>query len=473
MAARQTTWLNTTDFKRAKSVKKSRTDSYSSPPALERSLTQIKAMLLDAGARKIYAKALAHNDNSKNQIYLGGNFSSLNIIPTLGFEIFESSSGKGRLRQGEKLIQAKINFTWIDPYGEKHPAPGTKLILYPQYPEIRLSGYLQGSSINASEWMDPTKQGRSSGRYLLIGVCPDGACLGYLATPTSPASNELRGSLRNDTQLLTEIPITNDSRVSHRTKLLEELKKVHLASPIFSQKLDAHGIKAPYKAANGAGYTLEAELGISPNGYATPDYDGWEIKAHSESPVTLMTPEPNGGLYQREGVDTFVRRYGYADKRGRADRLNFGGIHRINEPQRLTGLTMHITGYINNSNTAKADGGIVLVDADDNIAAEWTFTKLLEHWNRKHAKAAYVPYTSKNTDESILYSYGDHVHLGEGTDFIRLLRAFSSGKAFYDPGIKLVGMSQENPNIKRRNQFRMKFESLSILYEKWEKVDLC
>ncbi|WP_425294886.1 MvaI/BcnI family restriction endonuclease [Neomesorhizobium albiziae] len=44
---------------------------------------------------------------------------------------------------------------------------------------------------------------------------------------------------------------------------------------------------------------------MSPNGYAEPDFVGWEVKQYgvnnftayrAESPVTLMTPEPTGGF---------------------------------------------------------------------------------------------------------------------------------------------------------------------------------
>ena len=33
------------------------------------------------GAVRFYAKRLAPNDNSKNQVYLGGGFGALNVIP--------------------------------------------------------------------------------------------------------------------------------------------------------------------------------------------------------------------------------------------------------------------------------------------------------------------------------------------------------------------------------------------------------
>lgn len=451
-------------------MKKSGIDSYGSALAREKSLKAIKELLFDAGARKLYIKRLAPNDNSKNQIYLGGDFSSLNIIPVKSLEVFTSSSGKDRLKQGEKLIRGEIKFIWIDPTGQQHDAPGAKLILYPQYPEVRFSGYLKGSSISASEWMDVNKQGRSHGRYLLIGICHDGTCVGYLVTPDSAAEKEL-SSLYSGKEIapLTEISISG-ALPDHRKTLIAELKRIHLASPISGKKLNKSGVPTPYKAVNGAGYTLEAELGISPNGYAEPDFNGWEIKAHSGSVVTLMTPEPNAGLYQTEGIDKFVRSYGYPDRNGVPNRLNFGGVHKVGDRHPLTGLTLSISGYQADSKKIDADGGIILIDDNDNIAAEWHFTKILEHWNRKHAKAAYVPYDAIKDVNSTSYNYADHASLGEGTDFYKLLAAFSSGNAYYDPGIKLVDAHTPHPKIKRRNQFRMRFSKIGDLYESWETV---
>ena len=85
------------------------------------------------------------------------------------------------------------------------------------------------------------------------------------------------------------------------------------------------------------GSTLEAELGVAANSVVGPDFLGYEVKQYkvrnfsrpsSGGPITLMTPEPTGGLYRDEGVEAFVRIYGYPDRSGRPDRINFGGVHR-------------------------------------------------------------------------------------------------------------------------------------------------
>lgn len=451
---------------------KQQADSYGSETAKTRSLASVKAMLHDKGARQLHVKSLSPNDNSKNQIYLGSDFSALNIIPLQKLTVFESSSGKNSLRPGKKLIRGSIRFRWLDAEGQLHDAPQAKLVLYPQYPEVRFSGYLQGSTIKASGWMDVSKQGRAQGRYLLFGICPDGTCLGYLAVPGSAVAKELSVMPDAEDSLLTEIPLDVTGSRSHRDRLLAELRRIHLASPIDGKKLDrVSGQARPYKAANGAGYTLEAELGIFPNGNAEPDFDGWEIKAHSGTVLTLMTPEPDSGLYQTEGVGKFIRKHGYKDRKGQPDRLNFGGIHETGKRQSLTGLTLRLDGHEAGSRKFASDGGIVLLDDNDNIAAGWTFTKLLEHWNRKHARAAYVPCSSVKLADATCYRFADKVSLGEGTDFLKLLQAFASGAVWYDPGIKMEQASS-SPRIKRRNQFRMHVANLHKMYEKWETVSL-
>lgn len=450
-----------------------RIDTFGTQAARETTLASLQQIFSLLGVHKLYVKRLAHNDNSKNQIYLGGDFSALNIVPVSAFEAFQSSSTKDSPGSGKLLIRGALKFYWIDHSGLIYPAPNAKLILYPQYPEVRLSGYLQGSDVNASEWMDPYKKGRSEGRFLLLGIHPDGSCYAHLSVPGSAISKELDSVIGNGEKVLNEVPVGPAIGQASKARLLSELGRIHLASPIAGKKFDKKtGVSKPYKAANGGGYTLEAELGIAPNGHAEPDFEGWEVKAYSGTVVTLMTPEPDGGIYQDSGVEAFVRRYGYADRKGREDRMNFGGIHKVGTQCTLTGLKMSILGFSAGSKSIEPEGRICLVDEKDNVAAEWTFTKLLGHWNKKHAQAAYIPYEKVDLYGSTGYFYEDEIFLGEGTDFIRLLEAFSANAVFYDPGIKLVAASTNNPTIKRRSQFRIRANALGSLYEAWELVSL-
>ena len=127
-------------------------------------------------------------------------------------------------------------------------------------------------------------------------------------------------------------------------ELMRELCILHHKGWVPSTRLDRNGILVPCNASNCNGNTLESLLGIRSNGYSQPDFRGWEIKARQvtnadrpgASVVTLFTPEPTSGVYMTEGVAEFLRRYGYPDTQGRDDRLNFGGIYRINSAAHST-----------------------------------------------------------------------------------------------------------------------------------------
>src|SRR5205814_9554152 len=89
----------------------------------------------------------------------------------------------------------------------------------------------------------------------------------------------------------------------------------------------------------------------------------------------------------------------------------------------------------------KTDGFIGLIDNTDNIAASWSFSSLLKHWNRKHANACFVPSKNRKSQEYLFskqqYCYGNNIMLGVGTDFSLMLKQISNGNLYYDPGIKL------------------------------------
>ena len=112
------------------------------------SLAQLLDLMRHHGAIRIYAKKLAPNDNSKNQVYLGGDFSALNIIPH-GEIYSDDAEVAGAVRDRAK---APVDFYWIDEAG-RHQAPNTGLILYPKYPEVRMSGFLLGCKATPSAIM--------------------------------------------------------------------------------------------------------------------------------------------------------------------------------------------------------------------------------------------------------------------------------------------------------------------------------
>lgn len=185
-----------------------------------------------------------------------------------------------------------------------------------------------------------------------------------------------------------------------------------------------------------------------------------------------MTPEPTGGYYVKTGVREFVEKFGYKDKLGRPDRMNFGGIHKAGVIHNTTQLTLTVQGFDQaTGKITNSDGCIALIGENEIEAASWSFTSLLKHWNRKHAKASYVP--SKSKEKPVRqYSYGNVVSLGTGTDFTLFLKQMSLGNIYYDPGIKLENISTAHPSVKRRSQFRIKSLYLPELYRNNEIVDL-
>jgi hypothetical protein len=259
---------------------------------------------------------------------------------------------------------------------------------------------------------------------------------------------------------------------------LARLREISEKGWIEAKRLQKNGSTVICKGQNCGGYTLEAELGISPNSVSEPDFMGWEVKQHGVGnfknlssrllkdgkAITLMTPEPSAGYYRDKGVISFIRKYGYADKRGRTDRMNFGGIHKVGMKNRGTGLTLTIVGYDKaKGKILDANGGIVLISSTYEEAAIWNFADLMAHWNRKHALAVYVP-SKRESSLPLRYAYGSVVRLGEGTDFLRFLRTVAEGLVYYDPGLKVENLSTA-PKEKRRNQFRVKSRDIPALYE--------
>lgn len=224
---------------------------------------------------------------------------------------------------------------------------------------------------------------------------------------------------------------------------------------------------------------MEAELGISPNGYSEPDFMGWEIKQFGvkkfenikSSIITLMTPEPTDGFYKTKGTEYFIRTYGYPDKLGRPDRMNFGGIHKSGIRHDTTNLELRLVGFDSESGKIRSTNGrIALIDKNENEAAAWSYSSMLLHWNRKHDKACYIPSLSETTGDR-KYKYGNNVILGTGTDFQLFLQEMFKGNIYYDPGIKLENMSTK-PSMKKRSQFRIKSQFLPNLYKINEIVDV-
>lgn len=424
--------------------------------------------LADLGSTRFLAKQLAPNDNSKNQIYIGGSFDVLHKIPH-GPLATDSSATANSQRERTK---ASIDFHWLTEEGPK-PAPSAQLILYPRYPEVRISGLLKGAR-NAPNDLVASRQ---PGRVLLLGISPGGTVFAFICDSSHPFARQLEDLESDDDgpPLFDVSSLVDANGRNTEERLLQELGRIHSSGWIDGQKLDQTGASKPYQAPNGGGYTLEAELGVLPNSKSEPDYLGWEVKqfgvksivdGRPKNPVTLMTPEPDGGLYTSEGFEAFIRKFGYADKLGRPDRLNFGGVYRVGATAHPdTTLQLAVTGFDPASGSVIDFGGgsICLVNPSGTVAASWSFEKLLDAWRSKHAQAVYVP--CERHKEQNAFRFGATVKLGIGTSFSKYLSAVASGHLYLDPGMKFISTTGEK---KRRSQFRVRHPDLPSLYHSWQ-----
>jgi hypothetical protein len=429
------------------------------------SFRDLEARLAALGCRRIYFKRLAENDNSKQQIYLGGSFEVLTLLP-FG-EVRSDSSAK------RPNFKAPVYLFWIDANGAAERAPGAQLILYPKYPEVRLSGFLAGcSTAPASDLrhlgaLDRAHNNGPDGRVLFFGVDDSSRIFAYLAKRSSALAREVEEGVERNLATPKGVLWEFHQRGNSRDRLLERLAEIRKAGWHSGMRLNSRGALIPYAAQNGGGYTLEALFGITPNARSEPDFEGWELKAYSRDKITLMTPEPDGGYYALAGVERFVRKYGVSLDR---DRMYFRGLHRFGVQCPATNMTLCLAGF--NATSGKmegVEGGIELRDERGELGAKWSFSRLIEHWGRKHAAAAFVRYEAR-TVPSRAYKYLSPVLLGEGAELNRYLLQIARNCVFYDPGCK-IEQASGRVRTKARSQFRIHVSQLASLYERFERVD--
>lgn len=426
------------------------------------------------GATYALFKMLSENDNSKQQIYLGGSF---NVLQQLPF---------GEIKEyvdiAKPNYKAPMDFYWINDSLDYSKAPNTQLILYPKYPEVRLSGFLSECDTAPSKDLQPIpkeargESNQKDGRVLILGICPDKKVYAYLATKNSTLAKDIEQSLysnipEKERKVLNQFPLKSND-IADKDSLILMLRDLVNKDWIQSVRMYADGSTRPYNASNGGGYTMEAHFGIIPNGEAAPDYKGWELKSHSKTRITLMTPEPDKGLYHEIGAKEFAIRYGHYTKK--ENERYFTGPFQVNKPCKVSDLKMVLSGF--NLETQKIDdaaGGIMLINQSEEPVAIWSFSSLLQHWCNKHHHACYVRYQSKvDSDKNRFYKYSPIVHLGEGTDFAKFLNAMVNGFVQYDPGIKVIFDENGESKSKPRSQFRTTLKKLETLYDSFEKVDI-
>jgi hypothetical protein len=468
-------------------------------------LSAVVQMMVEKGAKRFYLKTLSENDNSKNQPYVGGHeaiklFPAGNLVPV-----------QGAVRQN---FRVPLRFAWLADDGSVADAPNTKLIYYPDYPEVRLSGFLLGCRKAPSALMSI----RQAGRVLVMGIIPPsesastddlsdeeedlsdtdnepkGSVIAFVAAPDSELAREFtalgslaqagvfsllqapEGTTPNAALLHVQKLLPTSAQLATKVELCRELLRIHELGWINSKRLinAVSGATANCNSPNCGGYTLEAELGITANGRSDPDWRGWEVKQYgvrdfsryiAKSAVSVMVPNADGGYRIDQGFTAFMARYGYPDKTGRQNRTNFGGQFYADKTvsNRTVPLTMIIDGFDQiNVSITNAEGGVCLIEADGTVALRWSFGKILGQWSHKHDHAVYIPSMTQD-NPSRQYQYGGRILICEMTSPILLLKAFAEGKIFLDPGLKL-DINDSRAVHKERHQFRIKQNLLSTLY---------
>lgn len=437
------------------------------------------AMLVANGATEIFYKELPPNANSKNQVYVARDLSDLSRIPS-GSVVAHSSYSR-KTGQEESVFHAALEMYWITSTGTASKAPEAKLIFYPQYPEVRISGLLKGARYAPSTFFDKEKLGTVPDRVLLLGITSQQTIVAIVVPPESPAARQIEAEQPHEAYgALRILPFeSSNSDADDYLTLISALAEIHRSGWNESIRLDGRGVVVPCRATNCNGNTLEALLGIRSNGIALPDFHGWEVKArgvtNSEKPgrsvVTLFTPEPDGGTYVSAGFEAFMASYGHAAD-GKANRTNFGGIYRVGAGIKSNKkLRLDLQGYDRENQRYLSDGAVVMVNGQGDVAMSWSFSKLLDHWKSKHAKAAFIPSQILRADAP-MYRFGSRVLLGTGAEFGRLLKSLASGSVYYDPGIKLEQPTEGRQISKKRSQFRVRSADLEGLYEQFVELDV-
>ncbi|MCG7500021.1 MvaI/BcnI family restriction endonuclease [Vibrio sp. Of7-15] len=427
-------------------------------------------------------KALPKNANDKNQVYIHSDASLLNSIFALEFSDREASTSQTKKlsKPGKKIPEAVFeSFSWLGLDGQLAKTRACKAIVYAQYPEARLSGFLTtDGEIPRSISIDYTKSKELLPRYLLIGATKTGEAIAMIAVAPGPTFVKEFKELENyfGSSVCKALIIEQENG----TKKLEAILRTHVAEKtLIGCRFDREGNTIPFTGTQVHGYTLEHACGIKPNADKNGDIFGIELKCFTRKKLTLFTPEPDGGLY-KDNFNLFMTTHGY--KKDGVYRLT--GLHRAYKENPRTELTLKIVcqhaikkkdetgkkhlqyeaGYYNPEipiTKQMTDMKVVLEDRVGNIAASWSLERLLNCWGAKHNEVVYVPAEKiPNEDEDTLkegykwkIKFSNKVLWCNKTSVEKLFQAIHNGTVYLDPAPKY------NPNNakdnKRRSQWRI------------------
>lgn len=390
------------------------------------------------GVTKVVMKRLSPaQDNSQNQFYWQGRLNE-NPLPLGPFVEFESTY-KGVVQKGYK---AKIDLSWLTPTGT-NPAPLAQLIYYPRYPEARLGSLLDKAEY-APRSVIASREVAIAGRLMLFGLA--GSRIYAVALPPwCPATSRLM-TLFGKSPFATWA-LAPQATVISAASLLSELRGVYDLRPVVGCKLK-QGAVIHSTDPNAPGMTLELAMGVRPNARDEPDFHGWELKAHADHRITLMTPAPTAGSVVTDAPHDFMQKFGWPNDTG--TRWDFNGAHRA---------TQSPGGKATTDMVVTASEVQLVHKTNGEVAMSWRIADLLTHWAKKHANAAYVRRSGTSVHG---FDFGPHVQLGEGVDWKWVRQALDNGTIAVDPAYNMVAGGSRM--TRERAQFRCYGYELGALY---------
>ncbi|MDP3460022.1 MAG: hypothetical protein Q8S09_12190, partial [Hyphomonas sp.] len=229
------------------------------------SLPQLKDLFHAAGVRTLYVKKLAPvQDNEKNQIVLGQEVAELAALfpAKLSLRAPSQSELKCKSDVGRPITEATLSFFWMNANGARFHAPGARLIDYFQYPEARLSGFLQGCKW-APRAIRRDEQAAYGQRILVMGSNAAGEVTALLLTqkddPVVTGFPELEPS--GVSNVLSVLSVASDSIETPGEMLAARLRRI-IADGWHPSTRNKGGTLVPFTGNQGGGYTLEALLGV-------------------------------------------------------------------------------------------------------------------------------------------------------------------------------------------------------------------
>ncbi|MBY6018725.1 hypothetical protein KUW04_13190 [Halomonas denitrificans] len=449
--------------------------------ALDHQLDSIEELLelLPAGQyTHVLAKQLPKNANDKNQVRWSSDFSSLGSM--FEFEFREracsESLKKGGAVKGKAIPEGVFkNFEWLCPEGAKVRAENVKMLIYAQYPEMRLSGFKTVSG-KIPESLSATYVKNNPGvcRILVLARTRDAGAVAMMVLPSEQLVNQLKAAEGYQGSKVVKLLREN---TGHEDEVREHMA-TFIETWLPGVRLDKKKGSVPFNGKQVCGYTLEDQFDLPSNSDKNGDIHGIELKAHTRPKVTLMTTEPDLGEYA-EDFDQFMVTRGY--QKGAAYRWT--GVHKAGVPSARSGLTLRVKGYdptIPFSRQLTDEMYVGLFSDDGKLTAGWSMERLLGGWGAKHNEAVYVAATRRPCEDDQLAAQGHNFEVYfdreviwcKGTSPKHLLDAILRQDIVIDPAPKLVpGDRGEN---KRRTQWRVNSvrKVLPELYEVVEVVNV-